>query len=62
MAIGDERQLRKILAGHVRHYNSHRPYQVLQQRPPLQRVGYAVDITARIERRQILSGLISEAR
>jgi hypothetical protein len=46
----------------VRHYNSHWPHQVLQQRPPLQRVGHAVDITVRIERRQVLSGLISEDR
>jgi hypothetical protein len=38
-----------------------RPHQSLQQEPP-QRPGRAVDITARIERRQVLGGLISEYR
>jgi len=32
----------------------------MQQEPPLRRPGHAVDITARIERRQLLGGLISE--
>jgi hypothetical protein len=31
-----------------------------RQEPPLREPGHAVDITARIERRQVLSGLISE--
>ncbi len=36
--------------------------QGLQQEPPLREPGHAVDITARIERRQALGGLISEYR
>jgi putative transposase len=56
-----EGHLRKVLAEFVRHYNGHRPHQSLQQEPPRQ-LGRAVDITARIERRQVLSGLISEYR
>ena len=47
-----ERHLRKVLAEYARHYNGHRPHQGLQQEPPLRQPGRAVDITARIERRQ----------
>ena len=57
-----ERHLRKVLAEYARHYNGHRPHQGLQQEPPLRQPGHAVDITARIERRQVLGGLISEYR
>jgi hypothetical protein len=56
-----ERHLRKVLAGYARHYNGHRPDQGLQRQAPLQS-GRAVGITARIERRQVLDGLISEYR
>jgi hypothetical protein len=41
--------------------NEHRPHQSLRQEPP-RPPGRAVDITARIERRQVLGGLISEYR
>jgi putative transposase len=54
-----ERHLRKVLAEYARHYSGHHPHQSLQQEPPRQ-PGRAVDITARIERRQVLGGLISE--
>ena len=54
-----ERHLRKVLAEYAQHYNGHHPHQSLQQEPPRQ-PGRAVDITARIERRQVLGGLISE--
>jgi putative transposase len=55
-----ERHLRKVLAEFTRHYNGHRPHQGLQQEPPLRRPSGPVDIAARIERRQVLGGLISE--
>lgn len=55
-----QRHLRSVLAEYTRHYNGHRPHQALQQEPPLRDPGHAVDITARIERRQVLGGLISE--
>jgi transposase InsO family protein len=54
-----EGHLREVLADFARHYNGHRPHQSLQQEPPRQR-GRAVDISARIERRQVIGGLISE--
>jgi putative transposase len=62
MLILGEGHLRNVLAEFARHYNGHRPHQGLQQEPPLRQPGRAVDITARIERRQVLSGLISEYR
>jgi transposase InsO family protein len=61
MLILGEGHLRKVLAEFARHYNGHRPHQGLQQQAPLQ-PGRAVDITARVERRQVLGGLISEYR
>jgi transposase InsO family protein len=60
--ILSERHLRNVLAEYARHYNRHRPHQGLQQEPPLRESGHAVDITARIERRQVLGGLVSEYR
>jgi putative transposase len=57
-----ERHLRSVLAEYIRHYDDHRPHQSLRQEPPLREPSHAVDITARIERRQILGGLISEYR
>ena len=54
-----EGNLRKVLAEFARHYNGHRPHQSLQQQAP-HRPRRAIDITARIKRRQILGGLISE--
>jgi putative transposase len=60
MLILGEWHLRSVLAEYARHYNGHRPHQGLQQEPPLCQPGRLVDITARIERRQVLGGLISE--
>jgi putative transposase len=62
MRILGEWHLRGVLTEYVWHYNSRRPHQALQQEPPLREPGHAVDITARIERRQVLGGLISEYR
>jgi hypothetical protein len=42
--------------------DGHRPHQGLGQEPPQREPGHCVDITARIERRQVLGGLISEYR
>ena len=57
-----EWHLREVLAEYARHYNGHRPHQALQQEPPQRQRGHAIDITAQIERRQALGGLISEYR
>jgi putative transposase len=57
-----ERHLREVLAEYARHYNGHRPHQALRQEVPQRRPGRVVDITAQIERRSIVGGLISEYR
>jgi len=55
-----ERHLDSVLAEYARHYNGHRPHQGLQQEAPQRQPGRVVDITARIKRRGIVGGLISE--
>jgi transposase InsO family protein len=60
--IFGERHLRSVLAEYAWHYNGHRPHQALRQEPLLGELGHAVDITARIERRRVLGGLIGEHR
>jgi putative transposase len=62
LLIFGEQHLRWILAEYARHYDDHRPHQALGQRPPLHEPRQAIDITARIERRQAVGGLISEYR
>jgi len=57
-----EQHLRKVLAEYARHHNGRRPHQGRPQEPPLRPPGQVLDITARIEHRQILGGLISEYR
>jgi putative transposase len=57
-----EQHLREVLAEYARHYNGHRPHQGLRQEAPLRQPGDAVDITARIDRRTVVGGLISEYR
>lgn len=60
--ILSEQHLRNVLAEYARHYNGHRPHQSLQEEPPQRQPGNAISITARIERREVLGGLISEYR
>ena len=60
--IPGERHLRKVLAEYSRHYNDHRPHQALQQQPPQRQPIQAIDTTARINRTQVLDGLINEYR
>jgi hypothetical protein len=43
-------------------FGSYRPHQGLRQEPPLRQPGHFVNITARIERGQILGGMIGEYR
>jgi hypothetical protein len=57
-----ERHPREVLAEYARHDNGHRPHQGLQQEIPLRQPGQAIDVTARIDRRKVLGGLISEYR
>lgn len=57
-----EQHLRKVLAEYARHDNGHRPHQALQQKALQRESGRVVDVAARIERRRVLGGLISEYR
>jgi len=61
LILGEQR-LRSILPEYARHYNGHRPHQARRQQPPQRPPGSTIDITARIERSQVLGGLISEYR
>ena len=62
LLIHGEQHLRQILAEYSQHYNHHRPHQSRAQRPPLHEPGRAIDVTARIKRRQVFHGLINEYR
>jgi putative transposase len=62
LLIHGEQHLRQILTEYARHYNDHRPHQSREQRSPRHEPGEAIDMTARIRRRQAVQGLISEYR
>ena len=62
LLIYGERHLWRTLTEYLRHYNAHRPHQSREQRPPLHEPGQRIDVTARIKRRQVVQGLISEYR
>jgi putative transposase len=62
LLIYGERYLRQILGEYAQHCNHHRSHQSREQRPPLHKPGQAVDMTARIRRRQVVHGLINEYR
>ena len=62
LLIHGERHLRRILTEYAQHYNDHRPHQAREQRAPLYEPGEAIDLTARIKRRQAVEGLINEYR
>src|SRR5512140_1319866 len=62
LLILGEPHLRAVLAEYSRHYNGHRPHQARSQRPSQREPGHVIDVTARIERRQTVGGLISEYR
>jgi putative transposase len=60
--IPGQRHLRKVLAGYSPHYNDHRPHHALQQQPPQRQPIQATGTTARINRTQVLDGLLNEYR
>jgi len=62
LLIYGERHPSRLLAEYTQHYNGHRPHQSREQRPPLHKPGQPIDVTARITRRQVVHGLISEYR
>jgi len=62
LLIHGKQHLRQVLAEYAQHYNEHRPHQAREQRPPLHEPGNPIDLTARINRRHAVQGLISEYR
>jgi putative transposase len=57
-----ERHTMAVLAEYAEHFNAHRPHQGLGQHPPNYDAAAMVPTNAPIQRRKILSGLISEYR
>jgi putative transposase len=62
LLIYGERHLRRVLAEYERHYNDHRAHQSRDQRPPMHDPDQPIDLTAVIERRSTVAGLIHEYR
>ena len=62
LLIHGEQHLRRVLTEYAQHYNEHRPHQSREQRPPLHEPGQPIDMAARIVRRQVVHGLISQYR
>ena len=60
MLIYRESHLRAALRAYAGHYNGHRPHQSRQQRPPDHDEPVAVPLTAPVQRRKVLGGVINE--
>jgi putative transposase len=60
LLIHGERHLRTVLAEFESHYNHHRPHRSRSLHPPVHNPGEAIDMTAPINRRTTVSGLINE--
>ena len=60
MLILSQRHLDTALAEHVRHYNGRRPHRSRELRPPRPTYPVANLDSQRIERQQVLGGLINE--
>lgn len=60
LLIVSERHLRGVLTEWQAHYNDRRPHQGRGQRAPNDDEGRVVDLTAAIQRRPALGGLINE--
>ena len=58
--IVNRRQLERVLAVYVDHYNTHRPHRSLGQTPPDGRSPVPAPISDLVVRRQRLGGLINE--
>ena len=56
LPIAGQRHLRAVLAEFQTHYNSHRPHQGRQQRPPDHTADQDIDLTMPIHRRPVLDG------
>ncbi|MDT0469872.1 integrase core domain-containing protein [Streptomyces gibsoniae] len=63
LLIYNEQHLREALTAYERHYNTHRPHQARDRRPPQPLPAAPADLNhVRLTRRQAVDGLISEDR
>ena len=60
LLIYGERHLRSVLGEYAGHYNGHRPHQSRQQRPPDHDEPVAAPLSAQVQRRRVLGGVINE--
>jgi len=60
MPIFGERHLRRVLAEYAGHYNTQRPHQALQLRPPRPKSPIPEPVHGKIRRRPVLGGLIND--
>ena len=61
MLIYGEPHLRAVLRTNTGHYNGHRPHQSRHQRPPDQDERIIVPLSAPMQRRKVLGGVINES-
>lgn len=60
LLIPGEWYLRRVLAGYEGHDNEYRPHRGRRQLRPNHDPDQVIDLTARIQRRKVLGGLINE--
>jgi putative transposase len=60
MLIYAESHLRAVLRTYAGHYNDHRPHQSRGQRPPVHDEPVVVPLSAPVQRRKMLGGVINE--
>jgi Integrase core domain len=60
MLIYGESHLRAVLRAYAGHYNDHRPHQSRGQRPPVHDEPVVVPLSAPVQRRKMLGGVINE--
>jgi putative transposase len=60
LLIVSDRHLRGVLTEWQAHYNEHRPHQGRQQQAPNDSPDREVNLTAAIQRRSVLGGIINE--
>jgi Integrase core domain len=60
MLIYNQAHLRAVLRAYEKHYNSHRPHQSRQQRPPDHDDQVVIPLDRPVKRRKVLGGMINE--